>query len=80
MPSSQYPELLLRQSLALGAEIIDLVAHPVEERLSRGGGYSGVSKLHDLPALPVNPVPHALNFASDELDAWHVSTLSNKRR
>ena len=75
MAGFQCPELLPRQSLALGAEVIDLVAHLVEERLGRGGGYAGMSKLHDLPALPVNPVPHALDLASDELDTRHVSTL-----
>jgi hypothetical protein len=71
----QYPELLPCQSLALSAKAIDLVAHLIEECLGRGGGYSGVSKQQDLPALPVNPVPHAIDFAFDELDTRHLSTL-----
>jgi len=65
MAGFQCPELLPRQSLALAAEVIDFFEHGIEQRLGRGGGYSGVSKLHDLPALPVNPVPHALDLASD---------------
>jgi hypothetical protein len=51
--------LLSSQPVALGAEVIDLVEHPVEQRLGRGGGQAVALKLHDLVAVPRNLQPRA---------------------
>jgi hypothetical protein len=60
------------EPFALGAEVVDLVEHSVEQRLGQGARCSDSLKLPDLTALALNPAPHALDFASDELDVRHL--------
>jgi hypothetical protein len=47
MPTSQQPALVgawlfFLQPVALGAKLIDLAEHPVEQRVGRAAGYSGM--------------------------------------
>jgi hypothetical protein len=70
--------LLPLQPVALGAEVVDLVEHPVEQRLGRDGGYAGALKLPDLTALPLNLATHVLYFAANELDVRHPSALRHE--
>jgi hypothetical protein len=43
--------LLLLQPNAFGAEVIDLVEHPLQQCLSRGAGYACPLELDDLPKV-----------------------------
>jgi hypothetical protein len=45
---------LLLESVALGAKVVDLSQHSIEQCLGRGGGYASTSKLENLAALSVN--------------------------
>ena len=66
--------LFFLQPVALGAKLIDLVAHPVEQDFSRNGGYSGMLKLPDLTAQSLNLTAHALNIGTNEIDIRQVPT------
>jgi hypothetical protein len=67
--------LLLLQPVTLGAKVVDLVEHAVEQGLGRGARYPGALKLSDLAALPLDLVTHALDFATYELNVRHPSIL-----
>jgi hypothetical protein len=71
---------ILLQPIALGAKVVDLVEHSVEQRLGRGGRYAGALQLPDLTALPLNLVPHALYLFPNELDVWHARPSAMKGR
>jgi hypothetical protein len=72
-PTSQRPGLPLLEPVALGAEIVDLVEHPIEKRLGRVAGYPGALKLRDLSALEQNLKPQTGDLASDKLDVRRLS-------
>ena len=60
MPTSEHPALVVTwlfflQPVALGAKLVDLVEHPVEQRVGRAAGYSGMLKLSDVHRAIAQP-------------------------
>ena len=55
--------LFLLQPVAFGAKTVDLVQHPVEQRLGGGAGYSCPLELPNLTALALDLMAHALDMS-----------------
>ena len=63
MPTSEHLALVVTwlfflQPVALGAKLVDLVEHPVEQGVGRAGRYSGMSK-------PPDGSPRSVNYVTD---------------
>jgi hypothetical protein len=63
--------LLFLEPVTLGAQGVNLVEHPIEQRVRLDRGYPGPLQLPDLAALPVDLCPHSLDFAPNVLDVRH---------
>jgi hypothetical protein len=63
--------LLAFQPVPFGAQLIDLIEHPVEQSLCRAGWYPRALELPDLTPLPVHLSPHAFDIAPNEINIWH---------
>jgi hypothetical protein len=53
--------------------VVDLVQHPLKQSVGGGAGYSGMLKLPDLTAQPLNLTAHVFDFTANEIDIRHCS-------
>ncbi|MGC2779578.1 MAG: hypothetical protein WA418_28465 [Bradyrhizobium sp.] len=63
--------LLSLEAFALLAQSLDRIQHPLQQPLSWRRGNTGALKLQNLPALPTDLQPHALDFRSDKTEVGH---------
>jgi hypothetical protein len=62
-------------AITLGAEVVDLVEHSLQQCLGGSARYSSPLKLLDFTPLSLDLVAHALDFGADELDIRHSQPL-----
>src|SRR6516165_8568462 len=87
MPTSEHLALVMSlllflQLVALGAKLVNLVEHPFQQGVSRGAGYSGISKLPDVTAQSSNLTAAVLDVSTNEIDvrhAWQNKTTPDVR-
>src|ERR1700744_3590037 len=61
------------------AEFVDFGQHPLQQRFRGSRRYPGLLQLKDLPALPSELNPHALNLTADEINVRHLPLAKSGR-